>query len=123
MEPADSIVRLGFRRWYERQLIEGHAWLVTCVLCMLCVAASLEGLSLRGAGWEPLLKIGFVFAGGLIGWHAWTRYKAVMSEAERIADRSTCEACGTYGRMRIVGSGARAMSVACGKCGHAWEIE
>ena len=27
MEPADSIGRLGFARWYERRLIEGHAWL------------------------------------------------------------------------------------------------
>lgn len=29
MEPAESIVRLGFSRWYERQLIESHAYLVT----------------------------------------------------------------------------------------------
>ena len=32
MEPARSIGRLGFRKWYERRLIESHAWLVTALL-------------------------------------------------------------------------------------------
>ena len=39
MEPADSISRLGFARWYERQLIEGHAWFVSGFACMIAVAA------------------------------------------------------------------------------------
>ena len=38
MEPARSIGKLGFRRWYERQLIESHAWLITCFLCALAIA-------------------------------------------------------------------------------------
>jgi hypothetical protein len=46
-EPARSIGKLGFRKWYERRLIESHAWLITCFLCALGIAASLEGLSFK----------------------------------------------------------------------------
>ena len=37
-EPARSIGKLGFRKWYERRLIEGHAWLISCFLCALGIA-------------------------------------------------------------------------------------
>ena len=46
MEPARTIARLGFRKWYERRLIEAHAWLVTALLCAIYVEAALEGLNL-----------------------------------------------------------------------------
>ncbi len=48
MEPAAGIGKLGFSRWYERELIEGHAWLITCFLCMLAIAACVESMSFRG---------------------------------------------------------------------------
>ena len=37
MEPADSIRRLGFWRWYERQLIEAHAWFITGFICIVSI--------------------------------------------------------------------------------------
>jgi hypothetical protein len=40
---ADDIRKLGFRRWYERQLLESHACLVTCFLCTILLAVCLEG--------------------------------------------------------------------------------
>jgi hypothetical protein len=49
MEPADSIGRLGFSRWYERRLIEAHAWFVSAFVCVILVAACMEDLSLRGS--------------------------------------------------------------------------
>ena len=42
MEPADSIRRVGFSRWYERRLIEGHAWFVSGFVCMIAIAACME---------------------------------------------------------------------------------
>ena len=74
-EPARSIGRLGFRRWYERRLIEGHAWLISCFLCALGIAASLEGISFRRAESIPLLV--FVFLGGIVCWYALQRYLAI----------------------------------------------
>jgi len=29
MELSDGIRKIGFRRWYERQLIEGHLYLIS----------------------------------------------------------------------------------------------
>ena len=45
MEPADSIGRLGFARWYERRLIEGHAWFISGFACMVAIAAVVEELA------------------------------------------------------------------------------
>ena len=84
-EPARSIGKLGFRKWYERRLIESHAWLITCFLCSLAIAASLEGVSFTRAESLPLLA--FVFVGGLVCWHALNRYRAIMNEAERLGKR------------------------------------
>ena len=53
MDPTASIRKLGFRRWYERQLIDCHAALVTCLLCGLTVAALLEQVNFRDFGWKP----------------------------------------------------------------------
>ena len=49
MEPVDSIGRLGFSRWYERRLIEAHAWFVSAFFCMVAIAACMEELSFRGS--------------------------------------------------------------------------
>ena len=38
MAPAASIRRIGFRKWYERELIKSHAALVTSFMCAVLVA-------------------------------------------------------------------------------------
>jgi hypothetical protein len=48
-DPASGIRRLGFRRWYERQLLESHFWLVSCILAMLLVAVCIETFRSRRA--------------------------------------------------------------------------
>jgi hypothetical protein len=123
MEPSDSIAKLGLPRWYERQLIEAHAWLVTCILCGVVVAASLEGLSLRAHGWEPVLRLVFVVAAAPLGWHAWSRYRNLMTRAMRVSDGAICSACGTHGHLQVVGSAGGSISVRCRNCSHAWVIE
>ena len=85
MEPAHSIGKLGFRRWYERQLIESHAWLVTCFLCGLVIAASLEALSFKESVFQSILMLGFAYAAGVMCWFALKRYGSLMSEAKRLA--------------------------------------
>ena len=49
MTPADRIDKLGFRRWYERELIEGHAYLVTGFLSFIVIAVFLEEIDWRAA--------------------------------------------------------------------------
>jgi hypothetical protein len=119
-EPANSIGKLGFRRWYERQLLESHAWLITAVLCGLGIAVSVEALSFKRPGF--VLTLAFVFIAGLVCWHALQRYRAIMDLAERLGERSTCAACTTYGRFHLV-SDVPKITVRCRKCSNEWSLE
>ena len=67
MEPADSIGRLGFARWYERRLIEGHAWFITGFICLIAIAACMEELNFRGSIARLLAYVVVVLASGAIG--------------------------------------------------------
>jgi hypothetical protein len=140
MEPADSIRKLGFRRWYERQLIEGHVYLVTCVLAMVVIAASLEEFSFRSPGLKPFLLMGLGFGGVVLSLAAFKRYRLIMTRAERYGDRSTCAQCKAYSRFDVIASGTdgavRAsdaspdddappeawLRVRCRKCGNEWTM-
>ena len=122
MEPARSIGRLGFRKWYERRLIEGHAWLVTALLCAIVISVSLELLSFS----QPLLSwlgnAGVVFVAGLIVWHGVRRFLFILREAEHLGSQSTCKSCRKYAAFTVIGESPR-MSVRCRKCGHEWTFD
>ena len=123
MEPSDSIAKLGLPRWYERQLIEAHAWLITCILCGVVIAASFEGLDLHRLEWEPVLRLVFVFAATPLGWYAWGRYGVLMTQAMHISGKATCPACETYGRLQVRSTTNKSIPVSCRSCGHSWVIE
>ncbi len=120
VETARSIARLGFKRWYERQLIESHAWLVTCLLCGIAIAVSLEMVSFKEPG-TAIVTLAFIFTAGLIVMHGLRRYQSLMVLAEQLASRSVCGACNTYARFRAMDENPR-MKVQCRKCGHEWTL-
>ena len=121
MEPAHSIKQLGFSQWYERRLIEAHAWLFTALLCAVFVAVSLEGLSFKANALAWLGTTGGAFVGGLIAWHAFRRFFAILGEAERLSRQSTCAACKAYARFEVMSEMAR-IPVRCRKCSHEWTL-
>lgn len=139
MDIAKRIGKLGFRKWYERQLIDSHLSLTTCFLCGIVVAACLEEVRLlAGQGWKPLVLLACVFGAIVLGWLSWRRYITVLERAEIYGSRSTCDACKTYGRFEIVAAGHVAegpyldpqatalpypwLRVRCRKCGNLWRI-
>ncbi|MCX7960181.1 MAG: hypothetical protein N2653_01215 [Burkholderiales bacterium] len=123
MERATEEAGIGFRRWYERQLIESHAWFVTCVLCLIAAFACLEQMT-ASAPPAYLLVLGLlVFAAGALAFYGARRYRAIMTEAERLADRSVCEACNGYGHFRVPRLSAGAPFEARCRCGNRWRIE
>lgn len=121
MEPARSINRLGFSKWYERRLIEAHAWLVTALLCAIYVEVALERFSFREHALIWLGTSGGIFVGGLIVWHGLRRFFAILTEAERFSRRSTCAGCKAYARFDVVNEQPR-MTARCRKCGHEWTL-
>jgi hypothetical protein len=116
MEPADSIGRLGFARWYERRLIEGHAWFVSGFACMVAVPACFEELTFRGSFLRLLAYVVVIVAAAAIGIYGLMRYQKILSEAERLGEHATCGGCGAYARFRLISPS----QVRCRKCNHEW---
>ena len=118
MEPVDSIRRLGFSRWYERRLIEAHAWFVSAFFCMVAIAACMEELSFRGSLARLLLYTLIVLGSVVIGAYGLVRYHKILVEAERIGEHATCDACGAYARFKLIS----ASEARCRKCSHEWRL-
>ena len=118
MEPADSIARLGFARWYERRLIEAHAWLLSGFACMIVIPACFEEVtSHRSIG--RLLAYGLIIvAAAAIGIYGLVRYQKILIEAERLGEQATCGACGAYARFRLISPS----HVRCRKCQNEWRL-
>lgn len=133
MEPADSIGRLGFTRWYERQLLQGHAYLVTCFLCIVLVGTCLEVVGAHARRLEQLLAAAAILGAGALGIHSLRRYRAILLRADAFARGATCKSCRAYGCIRILDSGSTGeeaaqedrapwLKVQCTKCGHTWTM-
>jgi len=118
MEPADSIGRLGFARWYERRLIEGHAWFVTAFICIIAVAACVEELSFRGSISRLLAYVAVLFGVAATGVYGMVRYQQILSQAERLGELATCAACGAYARFTLISPS----QVRCRKCANEWRL-
>ena len=118
MEPADSIRRLGFARWYERRLIEGHAWFISAFLCLVAVAACMEELSFRGSFPRLVFYVTIVAGAVGIGIYGMARYQKILTEAETLGEQATCGGCGAYARFRLISQ----TEVRCRKCDHEWRL-
>jgi hypothetical protein len=135
MTPAQGIEKLGFRRWYERQLIEGHVHFITCFLCMILIAVALDQIDWHG----PVLQQIFVFAAligsGVLCVTSLRRYSFLLVRAEMLGSQSSCKQCSAYGVLQVLGAGESEVSshvrgtdnswiwVRCKKCGHDWRMD
>lgn len=119
----DSVRRIGFRRWYERQLLSSHAHMVLAFLSMIALVGSMEAF--RGAqGDAQLVDVLFVVVCAAIGAWALRRYVFLLMRAEQAANQANCPDCGTYGRFQVVGQRPRLqeVDVRCSKCARDWVI-
>ena len=136
MDTVGRIRKFGFRKWYERQLIEGHLYLVTCFLGIIMVATSLELYGQRESCWGLVLALAIGLGGMAAAMVGWERYKRIMMVAEHIGNHATCSDCNAYARFDVVDAGRALhqepvdiadpnevwLKVHCRKCGHDWTI-
>jgi hypothetical protein len=135
MTSAEGIAKLGFRRWYERQLIEGHVYFVTCFLSMILVAVCLEQIDWRQPLRELLLIV-YIAGGVFLCLTSIRRYNFLLVRAECLARQSTCAHCTAYGVLQVLAADAGSerpmgasladnawLRVRCKKCGHEWRME
>ncbi len=127
---ADAIRARGFRRWYERQLYESHAHLLTGLLSLIMMAIALEMIEFRKSASHLLLLVAIGVAGSCLCVFAWRRFTFQLSLAEYLAGHATCAACRCYGRLEVLGAHAAddspagcVLEVRCRQCGHEWTID
>lgn len=125
MTIGQTIRRLGFRKWYERELAQSHLHLVLLILAALGLLGSAETLSYH----VPLVSQGKALACALvsvaIAAYALRRYLRLLGQAEFVADQAICRACSTYGRLDLLDerSGGTRLHVRCKHCSEDWFIE
>ena len=125
----EAISKRGFRRWYERQLYQSHALLVTGLLSLIMMAIAIEMIEFRRTAAGLLALVSIAAVGGGLCLYAWRRFTDLLFRAEYLAERATCAACKVYGRFDILSAKEAAdspagcsLDVRCRACGHAWSI-
>jgi len=133
----DRIRTDGFRRWYERQLIDCHAWLVSWFLSVIALASGVE-VSAASAGWR-LSGALLVLGGSALAFYSWKRYRVLLDIAERLGAQATCPACRAYAKFSVQSSGPAPLPdggdpalenhgggiwlrARCRKCGEEWVL-
>jgi hypothetical protein len=120
---ADGIRRVGFRKWYEREMLSSHGHLVLAILSAIAMVASFEAFR-GGTMGEKLMDVLFVMLSGAIALLSLRRFLFLSMRAEEVAHQAVCADCGTYGRFNVVGEDTEPgqTHVCCKKCAHQWTI-
>jgi hypothetical protein len=119
----ESFKRIGFRKWYERQLLSSHAHMVLAFLSAIGIVGSMEAFR-TASGDGKFVNVIFVLVCAAIGVWALRRYLFLLMRAEQAANQASCPDCGDYGRFRVVGQRPRLqeIDVSCRKCSRGWVI-
>lgn len=122
---AEGIRKRGFRKWYERELMRGHAHMVLTLLCAIGLFATFEFHD-RGAPWtQQLADLASVLLLAVVGAWSLRRYLYLLTHAESVANQAVCPHCKTYGRFSLTASDVahQRLTVRCRKCEHEWPID
>jgi ABC-type nickel/cobalt efflux system permease component RcnA len=125
MSLAEGIRKLGFRKWYSRQLMRCHAHLVLVLVCMVGILVAMEAAT-RFRSWADQITDGVSLLLCIgVGLWALRRYLSLLLHAESAAKQAECSGCKTYGRLELLQSDATGdtVQVQCRKCGQAWRID
>ena len=134
MQLANGIRRHGFKKWYERELLRGHAHLVVLIFCCLGLMMALEGATRFRSTADQLFDLMAVVVCTGAGLWALRRYLTLLLRAESIAHQADCPHCKAYGRLELAASPslasaaqtsatqAQQVAVRCRACGHEWPI-
>ena len=127
MSVRRTIRRVGFRKWYERELLQSHGHLVLVIFSVIGLLGSVEVYALR-AGWvSQLTALGCAGASAAVGYWALRRYLQLLGRAEHMSEQAFCPACHIYARWDLdedaqqAASGER-LRVRCRACGNVWHI-
>jgi hypothetical protein len=132
---GEDIRRRGFRRWYERQLIESFGYLLTAFLALILLLAGFEAMgAMRSSPLYYAAIVGVAAAAGTLTWVAWHRFTVLLARAELFANTAACPRCEAWGRFEVLAAEAATaedppeagrphwLRVRCSKCGEQWRM-
>ena len=99
MNVRGTIQRVGFRKWYERELLQSHGHLVLLILCIFGLLGAVS-CSVR-AGWRRNSVLVCACASAIVGFWALRRYMYLFGRAQHVSEQAICPACHTYARWDI----------------------
>lgn len=129
----EYIQRHGFRRWYERQLIESHAYLTLAFVALILLASGIEVLA-DSTGFNYFAMLFAAALGGTLMLVAWRRFTVLLARAEQFAEAATCAKCKSWGEFRVLGQESavdddppesgrpRWLRVRCTRCANEWRM-
>jgi hypothetical protein len=124
MRLAEGIRKHGFRKWYERELLAGHAHLALLLFCVLGLMMALEASTRFNSMQDQIIDIVAALTCAGAGLWALRRYLYLLTRAEAIANQADCPRCKTYGRLELLRASGTGddVFVRCRHCAHEWEI-
>ena len=124
MSAARTIRRIGFRKWYERELLQSHANLVLLLLATIGLLASFEVYQRSAPLLDQLQVLSTAVVSALIGVFSLRRYLYLLKHAEFVADQAICRPCDTYARFELLEekNDPVRLRVRCRQCSNVWEI-
>ncbi len=135
MQVTRYIERYGFRRWYERQLIESHAYLALGFVALILLLSGMELLGDTQSAFRYLLVLMTAAAGGMVLLVAWRRFIALLVRAEHFGEAATCPQCRSWGKFRVLAQESSSaehppeagrphwLKVRCRQCEAEWRLE
>ncbi len=122
MKLVEGIRKHGFRKWYERELMHSHGYLVLAFISAIGLMAAFEGLFEFHTLADKLMDVASIALCGLVGIWALRRYLYLLMHAEAAAQQAECPGCGTYARFIVVHAREAQAQVRCKQCEHVWPI-
>ncbi|MGE0349558.1 hypothetical protein [Hydrogenophaga sp.] len=126
---ADGIRQVGFRKWYERELLSSHAHMALALFAVVALIASFEAFQGASAN-DKLINTVFVVVCATVSLWALRRYLYLLMHAEEMANQANCAQCQAYGMLQLQDAAPRQttappklLPVCCKRCGFRWNLE
>jgi hypothetical protein len=121
---TEGIRKHGFRKWYERELLQSHGHLVLTFMCMVGIFAAFEALGSTRSWFDQAIDIVAIGVCMVVGIWALRRYLYLLSHAEATANQADCPQCKAYGSFVVESENEteRTLQVCCRKCQRRWTI-
>ncbi|HVE90180.1 MAG TPA: hypothetical protein VNA44_10830 [Burkholderiaceae bacterium] len=135
MQVTRYIERHGFRRWYERQLVESHAYLALGFVALILLLSGMELLSSAETGMRYAIVLITAAAGGMLVLVAWRRFGVLLARAEHFGEAATCPQCEAWGKFKVLAQESSNaddppeagrphwLSVRCTQCETIWKLQ